>query len=174
MIVAQRRRDKDIEHLPEKRDKSKLRDDRKKPVGIDSKDPDLNDTKRDPDLKSGGIQMNGCRRLMTARMLVRMARVLMAYDKATKKYKMNGNDEVAVDVIWNDGSHFCDVLKGYEMAANIVDMLDKRLGECGVKRVPDRGDGKFNVTDDMLTVHYDVSNASGDWEKALKDEGFRK
>ena len=30
MIVAKRRRDKDIGHLPEKRDKSKLREDRRK------------------------------------------------------------------------------------------------------------------------------------------------
>ena len=53
MIVAQRRRDKDIGHLPEKRDKSKLREDRRKPVGIDSKDPDQNDKKRDRDLRRG-------------------------------------------------------------------------------------------------------------------------
>ena len=71
MVVAQRRRDKDIGHLPEKRDKSKLRDDRKKPVGIDSKDPDLNDTMRDPDLKSGSVA--------AARELVAMARELIAY-----------------------------------------------------------------------------------------------
>ena len=70
MIVAQRRRDKDIGHLPEKRDKSKLRDDRKKPVGIDSRDPDLNDTKRDPDLRSGFVE--------TARSLVAMARELIS------------------------------------------------------------------------------------------------
>ena len=70
MIVAQRRRDKDIGHLPEKRDKSKLRDDRKKPVGIDSRDPDLNDTKRDPDLRSGFVE--------TARSLIAMARELIS------------------------------------------------------------------------------------------------
>ena len=70
MIVAQRRRDKDIGHLPEKRDKSKLRDDRKKPVGIDSRDPDLNDTKRDPDLKAGFME--------TARSLIAMARELIS------------------------------------------------------------------------------------------------
>ena len=70
MIVAQRRRDKDIGHLPEKRDKSKLREDRRKPVGIDSRDPDLNDTKRDPDLRSGFVE--------TARSLVAMARELIS------------------------------------------------------------------------------------------------
>lgn len=70
MIVAQRRRDKDIGHLPEKRDKSKLRDDRKKPVGIDPRDPDLNDTKRDPDLKAGFVE--------TARSLIAMARELVS------------------------------------------------------------------------------------------------
>ena len=61
MIVAQRRRDKDIGHLPEKRDKSKLRDDRKKPVGIDA---------RDPDLRSGFVE--------GARSLVAMARELIS------------------------------------------------------------------------------------------------
>ena len=61
MIVAQRRRDKDIGHLPEKRDKSKLRDDRKKPVGIDP---------RDPDLRSGFVE--------TARSLIAMARELIS------------------------------------------------------------------------------------------------
>ena len=61
MIVAQRRRDKDIGHLPEKRDKSKLREDRRKPVGIDS---------RDPDLRSGVVE--------TARSLIAMARALMS------------------------------------------------------------------------------------------------
>ena len=61
MIVAQRRRDKDIGHLPEKRDKSKLREDRRKPVGIDS---------RDPDLRSGFVE--------TARSLIAMARELIS------------------------------------------------------------------------------------------------
>mgnify|MGYP003306816790 CR=1 FL=1 len=55
MIVSQRRKDKDIGHLPENHDKSKLREDRRKQDGIDKKDPDLKDTKRDPDLRISGI-----------------------------------------------------------------------------------------------------------------------
>jgi len=69
-IEAQRRKDKDIGHLPKHLDKSKLRDDRKKPVGIDKKDPDLKDTAKDPDLKAGFVE--------TARSLVAMARELVS------------------------------------------------------------------------------------------------
>jgi len=69
-IIAQRRKDKDIPHLPSGNDKSKLRDDRKKPKGLDKSDPDSKDTKKDPDLKSGAIEV--------ARSLVAMARELVS------------------------------------------------------------------------------------------------
>lgn len=54
-IVSQRRKDKDIEHLPKSSDKSKARDDKKKSKGIDKSDPDLDDTERDPDMKLSHI-----------------------------------------------------------------------------------------------------------------------
>lgn len=68
MIVAQRRKDVDIGHLPPKVDESKPpRYDRRKPNGIKKGDPDL--SMEDPDLKSGSMEV--------ARELVAMARELL-------------------------------------------------------------------------------------------------
>ena len=163
-FVAQRRKDKDIPHLPKGGDKSKLRDDRRKPHGLDKSDPDSKDTKRDPDLKTAS-------RKMVARELVRIARVLVAYANLTKKCELK-DDELTLTY---DGSvGFSDMLQFYDNAATISENVTNDLKKVGVERIPDRFNDAFVLTEDTMSLKYSVPEGT-DMKKlaeVLKKDGF--
>lgn len=163
-LVAQRRKDKDIPHLPKGDDKSKLRDDRKKPKGLDRSDPDSKDTKRDPDLKNASSRM-------VARELLKIARVLVAYANLTKKCELKG-DELTLTY---DGSvGFSDVLQFYDNATTMSENVTNDLKKIGVKRIPDHFNNAFVLTDDAMSLKYSVPDGT-DVKKlveVLKKDGF--
>ena len=180
-LVAQRRKDKDRPHLPKGDDKSKLRDDRKKPKGLDKSDPDSKDTKKDPDMRTA--------RVAVARRLVGMARAFVALSQAKKTYEING-DRLRIDIVWNDDkNHFCDYLAGYELAGKEVNKVESALKELGIVRGKDDStkpighrDRAFGITcmeggddvDSMVMQFVIDGQEPSEYEPVLRRLGYQK
>lgn len=170
--IAQRRRDKDLAPRTNN-DKSKLRDDRKKPHGLPKSDPDSFDVKKDPDLKKGSAKFN---RIAIAKSLVRMARLMIAAEMEFEKtYEVDEkNNVLTVCVSWKNCEDMFDfddlIITGSEVATSI----DEALSKNGVKRRPDNLEEKSWIpTEDDMTLKYYIPD-NNQYESILRREGFKK
>ena len=179
-IVSQiqlKRRSKDLLTQQGGGDKSKLRDDRKKPNKLKDKDTTNDpDIKGDPDLKKGGFDSE---RLLVARKLIRMARLMLAWDTSgafEKTYEVKG-DVLTVRIDWSkaDDTQF-DIDTLYINSADDMSNIQDELMEKGVKKKPDNFDEQsYEPNDSDLTIKFDVSEADPQvYEKLLEDAGFKK
>lgn len=172
---AQRRRDKDIQRMPSK-DLSKLREDRRKSKfrGLDEKDPDI-DGDMDMKKEAGLRRMN----IVVARSLVRIARMLIAYDMYEKKYELiDGGSKMVVSFKWNHkNGKFQDYMDAYEAAAEQTQDIVSKLKGIGVERCSGNGSStgfeltkkKGNDSIDSMILYFDVSGADMDEVRKILD-----
>ena len=166
-VNAQRRKDKDIPHLPKKQGDSKLRDDCKKPHKL--KDPD---TTQDPDIAGDKDLKKGSRsfdKVFVARRLVRMAKLLVAW--ATKTYEVK-DDTLTLDFVMtctiDDNSD--KFLEEWEDISNLVNTVEGELKKYDVERKPDTLTEKSYIpTDNGLLIKFDVSKAKPGFLSVLED-----
>ena len=171
VLTAQRRKDKDIEFRSKPDNKTKLREDRKKPKGLPKSDPDAKDVKKDPDLKKGGLRSE---RMLVAKKLVRMAKLMIAAEMNFKKTYSVKDGTLTVFLSWKDSENdfdFDDLMLG---GSEEMSDIDDELRKIGVKRKPDNLQEKsWEPTEHDMTLRYYVPEDKH-YETVLHSAGFKK
>ena len=148
------------------------RSDRKKPKN-DKSDPDFKDTRRDPDLKKG------CR--MASEELMRMARVISAFDKGMVKmhYSIDGEGVLTMKFDWSGAGSLLDdsrdALLAFEYASNIVEDVGAQIKEVRPGRMRDTLERQtYRPLDDGNGLEVDFDTGLGKIEGILKQRGFAR